>query len=128
MLRQFIWVVLSTGDMSGQSLCGDQGTVADMIATSQDINYCLNTLYARQTIKIHFWFSSFLLDIKLNELIMMAIDTEMDDSDRLVSSLVMVTDRGRVDTDNLLAKEVKERTEPKKKPQAYNIYKYQILS
>ena len=55
---------------------------------------------------------------------MLAIETEMDDSDRLVSSLVMVTDRGRADTDNLLAKEVKERTELKKKPQAYNIYKY----
>ena len=59
---------------------------------------------------------------------MLAIETEMDDSDRLVSSLVMVTDRGRADTDNLLAKEVKERTEPKKKPQAYNNYKYQILN
>ena len=55
---------------------------------------------------------------------MLAIETEMDDSDRLVSSLVMVTDRGREDTNNLLAKEVKERTEPKKKPQAHNIYKY----
>ena len=49
---------------------------------------------------------------------MLAIETEMDDSDRLVNSLVMVTDRGRADTSNLITKEVKQRTEPKKKPQA----------
>ena len=52
---------------------------------------------------------------------MLAIETAMDDSNGLVNSLVMVTDRGRADTNNFLTKEVKERTEPKKKPQAYNI-------
>ena len=49
---------------------------------------------------------------------MLAIETAMDDSDRLVNSLVMVTDRGRAGTSTLITKEVKERTEPKKKPQA----------
>ena len=49
---------------------------------------------------------------------MLAIETAMDDSDRLVNSLVMVTDRGRADTSTLITKEVKARTEPKKKPQA----------
>ena len=50
---------------------------------------------------------------------MLTIETTMDDSDRLVNSLVMVTDRGGADTNTLLTKEVKERTEPKKKPQVY---------
>ena len=51
---------------------------------------------------------------------MMSIETAIDDSDRLVTGLVMATDRGRTDTGHLLItkEKVKERTEPKKKPQA----------
>ena len=51
---------------------------------------------------------------------MLTIETAMDDSDRLVNSLVMVTERGGTDTNNLLMNKeaAKERTEPKKKPQA----------
>ena len=65
-LRQFIWVCVVHGwQVWAVSLCGDQGTGADMIATSQDINYCLNTLYTRQTIRIQFLDRYFLLDIKI---------------------------------------------------------------
>ena len=51
---------------------------------------------------------------------MLTIETAMDDSDRLVNSLVMVTERGGADNTNLLINKeaAKERTEPKKKPQA----------
>ena len=50
---------------------------------------------------------------------MLTIETTMEDSDRLVNSVVMMTDGKRLNSMSIpKTKEVKARTEPKKKPQA----------
>ena len=50
---------------------------------------------------------------------MLTIETTMEDSDRLVNSVVMMTDGKRLNSMSIpKTNEVKARTEPKKKPQA----------